>query len=119
MEGRISVRIQLGKTDARGGESMAVGEETCEMQLLLEILPEAEREKEKYPGCSLPPTHMARLAASRWPIWNSVDVAACWCWQSGRRARNGVEGRQAQAQHQAAGLIFHFGEPDSPSRKWG
>lgn len=34
---------------------MAVGEETCEVQLLLEILPEAEREQEKYPGCSFLP----------------------------------------------------------------
>lgn len=63
MEGRISVRIQLGKTDARGGESMAVGEETCEMQLLLEILPEAERERRRNTLAApfLPPTWLVSL----------------------------------------------------------
>ena len=43
---------------------MAVGEETCEVQLLLEILPEAEREQEKYPGCSFLLQSSQTLASS-------------------------------------------------------
>lgn len=90
--------------------------ETQEMQLLLEMLPEACGEGEiPWLLLSSHPPGFSRCLPLASLCRKPVDLAACWCWQSRERARNGVEGRQAQAQHQGLEFTFHLCEPDSPS----